>query len=76
MIWDTEHLRCTSLKTRNSRQWIFLSPMMENRFATVRLLGKAGYSVAEADTGEMGLRLVRETHPDLVLLSLQENPER
>jgi len=40
------------------------------RFATVRLLRKAGYLVAEADTGEMGLCLVRETHPDLVLLDV------
>ncbi len=40
------------------------------RFATVRLLRKAGYSAAEADTGEMGLHLVRETHPDLVLLDV------
>jgi DNA-binding response OmpR family regulator len=40
------------------------------RFATVRLLGNAGYSVTEADTGEEGLCLVRETHPDLVLLDV------
>jgi DNA-binding response OmpR family regulator len=40
------------------------------RFATVRLLGKAGYSVTEADTGEKGLCLVRQTHPDLVLLDV------
>jgi two-component system, OmpR family, response regulator len=40
------------------------------RFATVRLLGKAGYLVAEADTGELGLCLIRETHPDLVLLDV------
>jgi DNA-binding response OmpR family regulator len=40
------------------------------RFATVRLLAKAGYSVAEAETGTEGLRLIHETHPDLVLLDV------
>ena len=40
------------------------------RFAAVRLLRKAGYPVAEAENGETALRLVRETHPDLVLLDV------
>jgi PAS domain S-box-containing protein len=36
--------------------------------ATSRLLREAGYEVTEAATGQEGLRLVRETRPDLVLL--------
>jgi DNA-binding response OmpR family regulator len=40
------------------------------RLATVRLLGNAGYFVAEAETGTEGLRLVREMHPDLVVLDV------
>ncbi len=40
------------------------------RFGTARLLRKAGYPVAEAENGETALRLVRETHPDLVLLDV------
>ena len=31
----------------------------------------AGYDVLEARTGEDGLRVARETHPDLVLMDLQ-----
>ena len=38
--------------------------------ATSWLLTKAGYQVIEAATGEEGLRLVRETRPDLVLLDV------
>jgi PAS domain S-box-containing protein len=38
--------------------------------ATSRLLAGAGYQVAEAATGEEGLRLARETRPDLVLLDV------
>jgi CheY-like chemotaxis protein len=40
------------------------------RFATVRLLRNVGYPVAEAENGETALCLVRETHPDLVLLDV------
>jgi PAS domain S-box-containing protein len=38
------------------------------RRATVRLLRSAGYQVVEAATGNDGLRLARESRPDLVLL--------
>lgn len=39
-------------------------------FATARLLRKAGYPVAEAESGVTALRRVREIHPDLVLLDV------
>ncbi len=38
--------------------------------ATSRLLTKAGYEVIEAATGKEGLRLVKETRPELVLLDV------
>jgi two-component system cell cycle response regulator DivK len=35
------------------------------------VLQATGYRTAEADTAEEGLRLARETHPDLILLDIQ-----
>lgn len=35
-----------------------------------QLLGRAGYEVLTARDGEEGLLLVRETHPDLILLDM------
>lgn len=40
------------------------------RSATARLLGKAGYSVAEAGNGTEGIRVIQETRPDMVLLDV------
>lgn len=40
------------------------------RWATVRVLQKAGYEVVEAATGEEGLAQVREQSPQLVLLDV------
>ena len=40
------------------------------RMASQRSLGKAGYTVTTAADGEEGLRLARETHPDIILLDL------
>ena len=35
------------------------------------VLSYSGYEVVEATTGEEGVRLAREVHPDLVLMDLQ-----
>lgn len=40
------------------------------RFSTARVLRKAGYEVAEAATGQEGLKYIRERKPDLVLLDV------
>jgi len=40
------------------------------RFATARLLKKAGYQVLEAETGNEGLRLTKENQPALILLDI------
>ena len=40
------------------------------RVAIERVLGAAGYSICAAKDGEEGLRLARETRPDLVLLDM------
>ena len=40
------------------------------RQARSRLLVQAGYQVVEAASGEEGLRLARETRPDLVLVEV------
>jgi two-component system cell cycle response regulator DivK len=35
------------------------------------VLQATGYRTAEADTAEEGLRLARQTHPDLILMDIQ-----
>lgn len=42
-----------------------------NRYAVKRILEKSGYDVMEADTGEEGLKLVKEVLPDLVVLDIK-----
>lgn len=41
-----------------------------NRYATTRILRKAGYEVVEARTGEEALRLAAESRPEMVLLDI------
>lgn len=43
----------------------------QNRYVHSRYLKQAGYLVQEATNGSDGLRLVRETRPDLVLLDVR-----
>jgi two-component system chemotaxis response regulator CheY len=40
------------------------------RMVMRRILTEAGYTVIQAGDGEEGVRLVRETHPDLIILDL------
>src|SRR6185436_4267068 len=40
------------------------------RYATTRILTRAGFQVLEAGTGKEGLRLVHSTSPQLVILDI------
>jgi len=40
------------------------------RIANQRALSKAGYEVIQAEDGEEGLRVARESIPDLILLDM------
>ncbi len=43
----------------------------KNRKLVRDVLQFKGYRLAEADTGEEGIRLARELHPDLILMDIQ-----
>ena len=43
----------------------------KNRKLVRDVLQVKGYRVAEAETGEDGVRLARELHPDLILMDIQ-----
>ena len=43
----------------------------KNRKLMRDVLAFKGYRVVEADTGEDGVRLAREQHPDLILMDIQ-----
>ncbi|MGH7332527.1 MAG: response regulator [Candidatus Rokuibacteriota bacterium] len=43
----------------------------KNRKLVRDVLTHHGYRIAEAETGEDGVRLARELHPDLVLMDIQ-----
>ena len=43
----------------------------KNRKLVRDVLAFTGYRLAEAETGEDGVRLARELHPDLVLMDIQ-----
>ena len=43
----------------------------KNRKLVRDVLQVKGYRVAEAETGEEGVRLARELHPDLILMDIQ-----
>jgi two-component system, cell cycle response regulator DivK len=43
----------------------------KNRKLVRDVLTHRGYRIAEAETGEDGVRLARELHPDLVLMDIQ-----
>ena len=43
----------------------------KNRKLVRDVLAFSGYRLAEAETGEDGVRLARELHPDLILMDIQ-----
>jgi CheY-like chemotaxis protein len=43
----------------------------KNRKLVRDVLAFTGYRLAEAETGEEGVRLARELHPDLILMDIQ-----
>jgi two-component system cell cycle response regulator DivK len=43
----------------------------KNRKLVRDVLAFKGYRLAEAETGEEGVRLAREVHPDLILMDIQ-----
>jgi two-component system cell cycle response regulator DivK len=43
----------------------------KNRKLVRDVLARQGYRLAEAETGEEGVRLARDLHPDLILMDIQ-----
>lgn len=58
------------MSDRSTQRVLVVDDDEAGRYATARLLRRAGIEVVEASTGEEGLRRAREEKPDLVLLDV------
>ncbi len=54
-----------------SKRVLVIDDQEDNRYLVRRTLGRAGYEVIEATTGEEGITLAEMHRPDLILMDIQ-----